>query len=241
MKTFPTHYLFWLFMVFFGCNIGSENNHDEQFIVSVGNNKEPLPDELQPFIPEGHVPMLLERGDFNKDGLSDYFIALQILLPANLGEEKTRELNRRLSSPSLVILRQKDNTLILHTKNERAILQGYALGINGKDLRIAADSLGGGFTISYITRDTETQGLYSVDDYHFTYDNTTDSFYLNNVKEEFGVLKPELHPELMATTAKEYKPKVGKFDIELGTIPFNSFDFIKYLEAGGPHQKKTQP
>lgn len=227
-------------MSLLGCNTETKNSNRQNYIVTVRSNKETLPDELLPFLQDGYAPMLLERGDFNKDGLSDYFLALQTLLPDDLDEEKERELNRRLKSPSFILLRQKDKSLKLHTKNERALLQGYALGINGEELKIKADSLGGGFTISYITRDIETQGLYSIDDYHFIYDQGTDSFYLTQIKEEVGVLKPELHPELMATTAEEYKPKGGEFTIEAGTILYNNFDFIKYIEAGGPHQKAGQ-
>lgn len=228
-----------MFYPFLGCNTNIESSNGQDIMVSVGNGIEPFPDELVQFVSEGFSPKILERGDFNKGGLSDYIVVLEKLLPEGLGEKKTLELNNRLNSLGLIILRQRDNELQLHTRNVGAMPQWYVLGMeDGRELKVVADSLGGGFTISYIIRDIATQGLYYIDDFHFTYNDTTASFYLKNVKGEMGILGPELHPELLKIPLKEYRPKTFALDIELGTVPFKSFNLIEYMRAGGPPENK---
>src|SRR5262245_26150841 len=77
-----------------------------------------VPGELLPFIPEGYQVLDHAMGDLNKDKLNDYLLILKKANESELSDVVEHPEPR----PLLVIIRQKDGSLKLATRNDKVVL-----------------------------------------------------------------------------------------------------------------------
>src|SRR6185503_17580214 len=77
-----------------------------------------VPGELLPFIPDGYQVLDHAAGDLNKDKLSDYLL---ILKKPN-GAELSNAAEHPEPRPLLLLIRQKDGSLKLVTRNDNVVL-----------------------------------------------------------------------------------------------------------------------
>lgn len=203
-----------------------------------------LPVELLSFVNKPYIVHNFEKGDLNKDGLIDYILVLRKQPHAAADDEYAEKLLVHL------ILRQKDNSLVIHSSNPD--LLEFTEGAYENDL-ISLDSLGGGFDVSYTFRGSGIKSTSNYYELNFKYSKKSNQWELAELIEESVYNSPtaaigvsieearienpnyteeqldslaavyeEIYTEAVQRTVKNHK--------QLGVIPFSKVKKSELLE-----------
>lgn len=138
-------------------------------------------EELAVFIPENYDISWKSSVDLNKDGLKDYII---ILTESAFYSDPVDK-----PAPVLILLRQKDGTLKMHTRNDHVFTNLVLFSSETGETQIQVDSAGGGFALYYYNRDV--MGSDPMQDgvwWHFTYNVKKQDFFLTSMNEFSGFI-----------------------------------------------------
>jgi hypothetical protein len=229
--------------------IGSETAQAPEmgYQPEIDEQKGDLPIELMPFIGKGYKVESYEKGDLNRDGLIDYLLILDRIGPLSDDEPDEKQLQVHL------ILRQKDNTLKIHSSNANLLDPGVFLSYteNEEEIPFAGD----GFAISYFSIGGSVFGSYTDTELRFRFSSKDNQWYLDKWVETSGASSPaaaigtliaqaqmenpDLTEEQLDSLDTVYRSQVSfepkttvKTAKEFGTISFKNFrkDMLESME-----------
>jgi len=196
--------------------------------------KEGFPKELLQFVPNEFEVYSFQKGDLNKDGLSDYILILENVGDStNIPEEEKEEENESYTPPEPglrvdLIIRQKDNKLQHHSSNY------YLLANKEADLykndSIIISPAEDGFITSYSFSGYGPLSIYSNLEFHFQYSKKNNNWYLVQTVDKTGYNSPAAAMGIKMGEAKENNPEYTQGQLDsleaVMSMDFNKEEII---------------
>ena len=164
-----------------------------------------IPRDVAPFIEKGTKAIALETADLNGDGRNDFVLVLE--RSKTKSDKYDFPLNQR---PLLILVRQRDKTLKLAGRNEKAVLCSTCGGVFGDP-----------FAGIEAGRNTFTVNLYGgsnwrwTDSYTFNYSRRDKTWQLvRSESSSFHVFEPDKVERKILTPKKFGKINLADFDPE---------------------------
>ncbi len=219
-----------------------DSAYRKKFMYAKSKYPDLLPLELIPFIQSPFVAHSFEETDINQDGLKDYIL---LLVRSELNNENPPEGLEMEPAPTWLLLRQKDKTLKIHSKNESAFTLEALEGYVPIEVGIYGDSLGNGFHFYSVIQGAGATASYSNATYHFVLDKKSDKFYLAETTLEDGFVSPggaqefmlekarrsaetgDLSYDTVAIKENDYEPTITTEKWKVGEQWFSDFKFVE--------------
>jgi hypothetical protein len=113
-------------------------------VIAVAQNEEvKVPDEVKPFVERGMIPIALESGDLNGDGIKDYILVLS----APAGSGGANDDSGIALRPTIILVRDSSGKLTVAARNDQVAYCRECGGVLGDPFQ-GVQIQGSGFKVS---------------------------------------------------------------------------------------------
>ena len=173
-----------------------------------------IPFELEPFVDKGYITHNFLKWDLTYDGLSDYILILGKPIPRLPSGYPDYMDTSMVDSDEMMIVhlivRQKNNSLKLHTTNKDVL--DYSFLVNENYIEI--DSASGDFVIWYHSAASTNYGSNFFQRDHFKFIKKEDQWFLNKREKEEELSRPGFIIYNLLEEAKEENPKLTEEQLD---------------------------